>query len=215
MTADGLTIGYWLGLTLGGLFVGALQRDGRHYFPANLLLGLAIGTPAIFYLTVLALVGGDLGRVVWLAATYHTARFLYPVQLAILLWALYLVVRVNLGRPGSRIDIFGRVRPPTATMVEDALIVVERGERHGLLTALTGKWLAEDLQLQRVMRLARGRLEREGWVAILWRLLAHRWRRRLGAEVALRRRRSGRPRGPGDAAGIPDGAEGTERGDER
>lgn len=172
MTADLLTLFYWLYIPLGILLVCALQRDGRHYWPAYLIVGVAVAVPTAFYLGALVIVG-TVDAVRDFAAAYRTTLVTYPIQALLVTWALALVVRVNLLPLGSRVDLLGRKRAPNARQIECAIVTIQRAERHGLMTTLARKWLREDVDLRRVMALLDARQVESVW-ALLWRFLRRR-----------------------------------------
>jgi hypothetical protein len=150
--ADLATVGCWLALSLLGVLCGALQRRGRDYYPANLLLGLALGSQGVFYLAFVLVFRGDVAALrAWAAAT-RAALWIYGGELTLALWALWLVWRVNRGRRGSSADITGHLSPPTPEMVAEAVAIVTRAERHGMLNEVTARWLAEDRIIRRRQR---------------------------------------------------------------
>jgi hypothetical protein len=122
----------WLVVGAGGIAVGAIQKRGKDYWPANAMLGLAAGTVPVFYFTVVNWAFNNnvaLFRL-WVANN-HVAIFAWGLCSALLGWALFLVVRVNRALDGSSVDIWGRVRPPTAEQAIEALAVLRRAMKHG------------------------------------------------------------------------------------
>lgn len=152
--ADKFTGLAWLALGFLGLAAGASQRRGRDYYPANLLLGLCVGSPAVFWLFWWAMFRGDLPALRSWASRTHASLWLYAGELAIVCWALWLVWRVNTGRAGSSADLTGHLGPPTPEMVEQALVILDRAERHDLLNDVQVKWMQEDMHLRRAARMA-------------------------------------------------------------
>lgn len=142
--ADRLTGLSWLALGFLGLFAGVWQRRGRDYYPANMLLGLCIGSPGVFWLFWYAYFWGDLDTLRAWSGRTNASLWLYGVEVPMVLWALWLVFRVNTGRAGSAADLTGHLGPPTTEMVEQALVILRRGDRHELLNDVQRKWLAED-----------------------------------------------------------------------
>lgn len=152
--ADAAQVGCWVALSVLGVLCGALQRRGRDYYPANLLIGLALGSQGFFYVFFAVLFRADIGALrAWAAAT-HAALYIYGLEIAVALWANGLVWRVNRGRAGSAADLTGHLGPPTPEMVEEALVVIDRGDRHGVMNAVQRKWLREDRDLARAARRA-------------------------------------------------------------
>lgn len=172
MTADVLTLFYWVYLSFGVLVVCALQRDGRHYFPAFLMVGVAVAVPAAFYLGILPFVG-NVEAVRQFAIAHRVTAILYPIQCALLTWALYLALRVNTAPLGTRVDLLGRRKPPNARQIECAIVTIQRAERHGLMTTLARQWLRQDVDLRRVMALLDARQSASVW-ALAWRFLRRR-----------------------------------------
>lgn len=121
----------WLLVGLGGILVGTLQRRGKDYWPANALLGLACGAPPVMYLglSYLAFAGDSEAFRQW-AGAVRLGLWAWGACLALLAWALYLVLRVNRAREGSSMDIWGRPRTPSEEQVAEALHVVRRAVRH-------------------------------------------------------------------------------------
>lgn len=123
----------WLLVGAGGIVVGAIQKRGKDYWPANAMLGLAAGTVPVFYFTVVNWVFSNnvaLFRL-WVA-TNHVAIFAWGLCSFLLGWALFLVIRINRSRDGSSVDIWGRVRPPSAEQAVEALHVLKRARRHNV-----------------------------------------------------------------------------------
>lgn len=182
MSADKLQGCFWVGFALVGLLTGALQKRGYDYFPANLLLGLALGLPGTFYLTVLTVLGSVEAVRQW-ATAYRVVLIVYSLQLAMACWAFFLVTRVNGAKPGSTVDIWGRIGLPHERTIERALAIIGRADRHDMLNAITRGWLGRDLSLRKATRMAAERYgpERDGEaseVRLLWRELWRRLRRR-------------------------------------
>lgn len=148
--ADLALVGCWLALSLLGLLCGTLQRRGRDYYPANLLVGLALGSQGVFYVFFAFVVfRGDVAALRAWAGASHAALYVYGGEIALVLWAIRLVVRVNRGRRGSAADLTGHLSPPTPEMVAEALAIIQRADRHGLLTSVTRNWLEEDRIIRR------------------------------------------------------------------
>jgi hypothetical protein len=123
----------WLVVGAGGIAVGAIQKRGKDYWPANAMLGLAAGTVPVFYFTVVNWVfNGNVALFrVWVSVN-HVAIFAWGLCSLLLGWALFLVVRINRARDGSSVDIWGRVRPPTTDQAVEALAVLRRATKHGV-----------------------------------------------------------------------------------
>lgn len=134
MTADISTAIAWLALGLLGFLAGVIQRRGRDYFPANMLLGLCIGVPGVYWLFWYARFGGDLDALRAWSGPAHAALWLYAAEVALAAWALFLAVRVNLGRAGSSANYAGQLTSPTHEMIDGALEIIERADRHRLYT---------------------------------------------------------------------------------
>lgn len=134
---DELQATQWLLGGVGGMLVGILQRHGKDYWPANTMLGLAYGADKALYFGLLHLAfGGDVAAFrVWATAA-RLGLFAWGASAALLLWGLYLVVRVNRARDGSGIDLWGRPRPPSEEQAREALFVLARAHRHQLANVL-------------------------------------------------------------------------------
>jgi len=146
MVADVLTIGLWFLVALLGVLAGSLQRRGRDYYPANLLLGLACGTNSVFYLALLGGFRGDVGALRQWSLDTRAGLWVNLATILILLWSLYLVVRANRAKPGSALDLAGHAGPPTTEQIDEALAVLERSDHHGVANAIQRSrmrgWLA-------------------------------------------------------------------------
>lgn len=148
--ADLALVGCWLALSLLPLVCGAAQRRGRDYYPANLLVGLALGSQGVFYVFfVFVVFRGDVGALRAWAGPSRAALYIYGGEIALVLWAIRLVWRVNRGRRGSSADLSGHLSPPTPEMVAEAVAIVQRAENHGMLNEVTARWLAEDRIIRR------------------------------------------------------------------
>lgn len=123
----------WTLLGIGGVFVGSMQRRGRDYFPANLVLGLALGAPSVLYLTFAQFIfGGDLIEFSRWAQQVKVGVWGLGSSILLLAWATFLVMRVNYARAGSSLDLLGRPAPPTEDQVSEALHIIDRAVRHGV-----------------------------------------------------------------------------------
>ena len=155
--ADAAQAGCWPLLTLLGVVAGARQRKGKAYWPAALLMGLALGTQGVFWLALLPLFGGDVAALrAWAAAT-RAGLWANGAGIALLLWAWWLVERVNRARPGSAIDPAGHLSPPLPEQVEEALHVIARADRHDLLNREQRRLLEEERLTRAARARARGR----------------------------------------------------------
>lgn len=135
---DELQTTQWLIGGLGGLLVGTLQLRGKDYWPANTLLGLAYGSDKAMYFGLTQLVfHGDAAAFRAWAGPARIGLVAWGVAFGLLIWAFYLVVRVNSARNGSSIDLWGRARPPSEAQVLEAGWVWLRAARHGLGNVLT------------------------------------------------------------------------------
>ena len=149
-----ITAALWVLLGLLGLLAGSLQRRGRDYYPANLLLGLAIGAPFAFYLTMWAAFGFRLGAMLTWARMVNSSMYVYGAMAALAAWSLYLVIRTNVAKPGSAMDLAGHAGPPTDEQIEEALSVLERGDHHQVMTVIQ-RWKARGwLRLMRARKAA-------------------------------------------------------------
>lgn len=182
MSADAIQGLSWSAITILAMVIGAGQQRRRVYYPANFLLGLAVAIPAVFYLGLL-LALGTVAEVREVSAEYRLALVAYALQIVFLLWSAALVIRVGGLKAGDCIDLLGRLQPPTDTQIEDALALIGRAEKHDMLNAVTRRWLDEDLEMRRVVRLARERQEDNGrdlardHMGLLWTLVKDRfWR---------------------------------------
>lgn len=121
----------WLLGGLCGLLVGTLQRQGKDYWPANTMLGLAYGSDKILYfvLAKLLFAGNTDAFRAW-ATAVRAGVYAWGASFFLLAWGFYLVLRVNQARNGSSIDIWGRARPPTEQQAREALHVIRRYGNH-------------------------------------------------------------------------------------
>lgn len=128
----------WLLVGVGGIMVGVLQRRGKDYWPANALLGLACGVvPTLnFTLAELAFEGDTEAFRRW-AIQAHLALWGWGTCIFLLLWAFYIVMRINHASKGSSVDLLGRTGKPSDEQIEEALSVIERALRHRLGNILT------------------------------------------------------------------------------
>lgn len=125
---DRLTGLAWLALCLLGLVAGGAQRRGRDYYPANLLFGLCVGSPGAFWLFWFSYFHEDLDMLRAWSARTHASLWLSGCEVLLMLWVIYLIVRVNRARPGSAADLAGHLGPPTHEMVRQAHGVIERAD---------------------------------------------------------------------------------------
>lgn len=126
MGTDALTVGLWFAVGLLGVLVGTLQRRGRDYYPANLLLGLACGVNSVFYLALLGGFRGDVDALRRWSLDTRAGLWVNVATLVVLLWALYLIIRANRQAAGGALDMTGQTGPPTAEQVTEAFAVLDR-----------------------------------------------------------------------------------------
>ncbi len=128
---DQLQTSEWLLVGICGILVGSLQRRGKDYWPANALLGLAVGVvPVLYFVFTTVIFQGDVEALRLFALRTNMAVFAWMFCLLLLAWALFLVIRVNTAREGSSLDLWGQVRPPTRSQTREALSVISRSARH-------------------------------------------------------------------------------------
>lgn len=132
--ANLLTALFWVLLTLLGVLVGALQRRGRDYYPANLLMGLAIGTQGVFWVGLLPLFGFSVPALRLWAGQARAGLWANGVGILLLFWALWLVWQTNHARRGSAMDLTGHASPPTPGMVNEAASVIAHARDEGTVT---------------------------------------------------------------------------------
>jgi hypothetical protein len=190
VTLDRLQVLFWVGFAFAGLAACLSQRRNCDHFYANKLIGLAFGTPGVFFLTALGYFGTVEEVRMWAVAT-RIVLLVYPLQFLIMSWALYLVYRANTARAGSEITWWGGIRRPTAEAVENALLVVGRGLRHGIINGLTARWGREEYAIRRLVAMAEARNGPNGRTGtmrdqarLLWRVFARRMYRRLVVRAA-------------------------------
>jgi hypothetical protein len=130
---DSFQLTQWTAIGMFGMLIGGLQQRGRDYWPANLVFGLGAGAPSVMYVSFAQLTfHGDVPAFTAWARASHLGVWAWGCSGLLMAWALYLVWRVNHGQAGSAASLTGHLDRPTPEMIDGALAIIERADRHRL-----------------------------------------------------------------------------------